>query len=262
MSRITWGAAGERVYESGVDRGVLYVGAEPGVPWNGLTSVTETTIGGESRSFYVDGHKYLVVPSAEEFSASISAFTYPDIFGVCDGTHQPRSGLFLTHQRRKPFGFSYRTRVGNEITGDQGYKIHIVYNAYAAPSERTNNTLGDSAEPLSFTWEITTRAPLMPGYAPTSHLVIDSRKTEPEVLSVIEDILYGNDIDTARLPSFEEVIAAFDTVTSLVITDNGDGTWTAEAPFDIIKIIGDGMFSITSPTAIFIDEDTYTISSA
>jgi hypothetical protein len=262
LSRITWGAAGERVYEAGVDRGVLYVGSEPGVPWTGLTSVSENVIGGESRSFYIDGYKYLVVPASEEFSATITAFTYPDLFEQCQGSRQARSGLYLTHQRKKPFGFSYRTRIGNEISGDYGYKIHIVYNAYAAPSERTNSSFSDSIEAIDFSWNITTRAPSMPGYKPTAHVVIDSRKTDPEVLAAVEDILYGNDTDTAHLPDLEELTAAFDTASALVITDNGDGTWTAEAPFDVIRMLDDTTFEITSPTAEFIDEDTYTISSA
>lgn len=262
MSRITWGDSGARVYETGIDRGVLYVGNNPGVPWTGLTSVAEHTVGGESKSYYIDGYKYLVVPSREEFSATITAFTYPDLFAQCDGSREARAGLFLTHQRRKPFGFSYRTKIGNELTDDYGYKLHIVYNAYAAPTERTNSTIGDSVEPSDFSWEITTRAPLMPGYNSTSHLVIDSRKTEPSVLALLEDILYGNDSDTAKLPSFDEVLAAFDTISGLVITDNGDGTWIADAPYDIIQMMDDTTFSITSPTATFLDEDTYTISSA
>lgn len=261
MSRLVWGNSGEHFYEAGVDRGVLYIDEHPGVPWVGLISVTENATGGEANPYYLDGVKYSNRSSPEDFEATITAYTYPDLFAQCDGTHQPRSGLFITHQRKKTFGFSYRSMVGNDLSNEQGYKIHIVYNALASPTERENATINDEIEPLEFSWTITTRPPAMAGYKPTAHVVIDSRYTDPAILSIVEDILYGNDTDTARLPTFPELVDAFDTISGLTITDNGDGTWTATAPFDVIRMLDETTFEITSPTAIFLDEDTYTISS-
>lgn len=261
MSRIEWDAIGSRFYESGVDRGVLYVNGQAGVPWNGLTAVSETSSGGEAKSYYIDGVKFANIASPEEYQATLSAFAFPKEFSLCDGTAQPRSGLYLTRQRRRSFGFTYRTRIGNEQTPDLGYKIHIIYNALASPSERSNTTVGDSPDTTDFSWNITTRPPAMSGYRRTSHVLIDSRDTDPIVLALVEDILYGNDVDMPRLPDLSELIAAFDTISTLVVVDNGDGTWTATAPYDVIRMLDETTFEITAPTAIFIDEDSYTLSS-
>lgn len=261
MSRLAWGATGARFYETGVDRGVLYINEQAGVPWNGLTSVDESSSGGEPKAYYIDGVKYANIPSSEEYEATISAFTYPDEFIQCEGYVQPRSGLYFTRQRRKSFGFSYRTKIGNDLTDDLGYKIHIVYNALASPTERSNSSIGDSLEPNDFNWNITTRAPVMSGYKRTAHIVIDSRTTDPVVLSLIEDILYGNDVTSSRLPTPVELIEAFDVISSLTVVDNGDGTWTATAPYDVIRMLNDTTFEITASTAVFIDDDSYTLSS-
>lgn len=262
MTKLSWGAVGSHFYEAGVDRGVLYVDGYPGVPWNGLTSVSESPSGGDPKSFYVDGVKYLAVPSPEEFEGTITAFTYPDEFVQCDGDSQPRSGLFLTHQRRKSFCLSYRTLIGNDTSQALGYKLHIIYNALASPSERSNETLKDSTDPTDFSWKITCKPPAMAGYRPTSHIVIDSRNTDPSVLSAVEDILYGTDEDQSRIPTLDEIIAAYDTISTLIVIDNGDGTWTATAPYDVIRMVDDSTFEITAATAVFIDATSYTISSA
>lgn len=261
MTRLDWNATGTRFYEAGVDRGVLYVDGQPGIAWNGLTSIDENPSGGEGRSFYIDGVKYLNTSGFEEFQATITAFTYPDVFAQCDGSVQPRSGLFLTQQRRKSFGLSYRTKIGNDQSEDHAYKIHIIYNALAAPSGRSNATIDGSTEPTDFTWEITTRPPAISGYKRTAHVVIDSRTTDPVVLSIVEDILYGTETASPSLPSFADLIAAYDTISTLTVVDNGDGTWTATAPYDVIRMLDDTTFEITAPTAIFIDEDSYTLSS-
>lgn len=261
MARLGWNAPGSRFYEAGVDRGVLYVDGYPGVPWNGLTSVNESPSGGDPKSFYIDGVKYLAVPSPEEFEGTITAFTYPDEFTLCNGMNQIRSGLFLTHQRRRPFSLSYRTMIGSDTDDSAGYKLHIVYNALASPSDRSNGTLTDQTEPDDFSWKITCRPPAMDGYRPTSHVVLDTRTTDPSVISAVEDILYGTDEDQARLPSLDDLIAAYDTISTLTVVDNGDGTWTATAPFDVIRMLDDETFEITAPTAVFIDEETYTLSS-
>ena len=261
MTRIGWNAVGSRMFEAGVDRGVLFVDGSPGVPWNGLTSVVESPSGGEVKSYYIDGVKYLAVPSPEEFEGTLNAFIYPDEFAPCNGFGEPRSGLFLTHQRRKRFSFSYRTMIGNEVTESHGYKIHIIYNALASPSERNNQSYSDRIEPNDFSWKITCVPPPMQHYRPTSHVVLDSRTTDASVMSAVEDILYGTDADSPRLPTLDELIAVYDTISTLTIIDNGDGTWTAVAPFDVIRMLDDETFEITTPTATPIDSETYSISS-
>lgn len=210
MPRLDWTAVGERFYETGVDRGVLYADAFAGVAWTGLISVDESPTGGEAKPYYIDGVKYLNISSAEEFEATINAFYRPYEFGLCDGIASIQNGLFVTQQPRKSFGLSYRTMIGNDVdASDHAYKIHLVYNALAAPSSRSNNTLGDSADPADFSWEITTLPPAITGYKPTSHFVIDSRFTSSGLLSTLEDILYGNDVESARLPTPTELIAIF-----------------------------------------------------
>lgn len=211
MSRLTWDATGERYFENGVDQGVLYVGATPGVAWAGLISVAEAPSGGEPRAFYQNGVKYLQVSSAEEYEATISAFTAPKEFGVCDGVASIQNGLFATNQPRKSFGFTYRTRVGNDVDGtEHGYKIHLVYNAMAAPTSRNNATLGSEVSPDVLAWKISTVPPTLTGKKPTAHFVIDSRYTAEPLLSEIEDILYGSDAFTARMPSVSELISLFE----------------------------------------------------
>lgn len=210
MTRLSWSALSERYFEGGVDRGVLYIGVDAGVSWPGLISVSESPRGGEARPYYLDGVKYLNLASKEEFEATINAFSAPKEFAPCDGVSSIQNGLFATQQPRKAFSFSYRTRVGNDTEGkEHGYKIHLVYNALAGPSERNNSTLGDSVEPNTYTWQITTLPPSLTGRKPTAHFVIDSRYTPRVLLSTIEDILYGSDAAEARLPMVSELITMF-----------------------------------------------------
>lgn len=261
MPRITWGAPGTRFYETGVDRGVLYVGALPGVPWNGLTGVSIGSSGGEAQPYYLDGVKYLNISSAEEFQATISAYTYPDEFSVCDGSARVRSGLYVTQQRRKSFGLSYRTMVGNDQSADHGYKIHIVYDALAGPSGIDHKTVGESIDPGDFSWTVTTKPPVISGYSRTSHVVIDSRDTDPVTLAALEDILYGTDIHDARLPDFDEMVVLFDAVEEFQVIDNGDGTFTVIGPASTINMLSDDIFQLSRDTVVILDDDTYTISS-
>lgn len=210
MTRLDWNTPGTRYYETGVDRGVLYVGAEVGVAWTGLISVSETPSGGDPKPFYIDGEKYLNLASAEEFEATISAFSSPLEFGPCDGVKSIQNGLFVTQQPRKQFGLTYRTKVGNDTQGvEHAYKIHLVYNALSGPSNRTSNTQSESADPTTFQWDITTLAPAITNYRPTAHLVVDTRYTDPEVLLELEDFLYGNESGSASLPTPDELIAIF-----------------------------------------------------
>lgn len=260
MTSLSWNTDGTRYYETGVDRGVLYINGQPGIPWVGLTSVAEAPTGGDPKPYYVDGVKYLNVSATEEYAATITAYTYPDAFSVCDGTAQPRTGLYLSQQRRTSFGFSYRTMIGNDLTGSAGYKIHLVYNAYAAPTQRANSSISDSTDPNDFSWAITTVAPQVSGYRNTSHVVIDSRTTDSVVLSTIEDILYGTFETTSRLPDVAELIDTYDEPT-LVVTDNGDGTFTVTGPEQAITMLDDSDFQITWPSAVFVDSDNWSVSS-
>jgi hypothetical protein len=210
VTRLLWGAYGERFYEVGVDRGVLYVLSQPGVAWNGLVSVAELSSGGEAKAYYCDGIKYLNISAAEEFEANLNAISHPSQFDVCDGRLGIHNGLYATQQRRQSFGFSYRTLIGNDTNGpDHGYKIHLVYNALAGRAQRPNVSLGASSSPAIFSWNITTKPPVLTGYKPTSHFVIDSRTTDPEVLAEVEDLLYGTESDDPTLPTPTELIALF-----------------------------------------------------
>lgn len=209
MARLVWNSVGQRFYETGVDRGVLYVDGE-GFAWAGLISVSESPSGGTPRAFYIDGIKYLNISSAEEFEATINAFSCPPEFAPCDGMVSIQNGLFVTQQPRKSFGFSYRTKIGNDVDGSEhAYKIHLIYNALAAPSQRDNNTISESVEPTVFSWKITTLSPQITGYRPTAHFVIDTRYTDPTTLSTIEDILYGSDSTPSRLPDVSELLTIF-----------------------------------------------------
>lgn len=215
MTAIKWDEIGERLYETGVDRGVLYLQGSDGtygdgVAWNGLTNVTERPTGGESNPQYADNIKYLNLISAEEFEATIEAFTYPDEFALCDGSAEPADGVYVGQQSRSPFGFSYRTLIGNDTDGtDYGYKLHLIYGAMAEPSEKTRDTVNDSPEAMSLSWDITTTPVPVTGMKPTAHITIDSTKVAAADLKTLEDMLYG-DGGEAQLPLPDAVIAIFD----------------------------------------------------
>jgi hypothetical protein len=215
MTRLAWDNIGERFYETGVDQGVLYLPDANGVynqasAWNGLTTVTESPSGAESNPQYADNIKYLDLLSAEEFGATIEAFTYPDAFAECDGTARPSPGVILGQQGRKLFGLVYRTKVGNDVAGsDKGHKLHLIYGAQAAPSEKAYSTINDSPEPLTFSWEITTTPVPVTGYKPAALMVIDSTKVTAAKLTQLDDILFGTAGDAPRLPLPNEVISIF-----------------------------------------------------
>jgi len=217
MTKLQWDQVGERLYETGVDHGVLYIpnasGAySNGFAWNGLTTVTESPSGAETSPQYADNIKYLNLISAEEFGATIEAFTYPEEFSQCDGTALPEPGVALGQQSRKQFGLSYRTQLGNDLAGsDYGYKLHLIYGATAAPSEKAYATINDSPEAIAFSWEVTTTPVGVPGFKPTAQLVIDSTKVLPADLLELEEILYGPAVGTVqpKLPLPADVIAIF-----------------------------------------------------
>lgn len=211
MARLEWDKTGERLYETGTDRGVLYVasnGTYPtGVAWNGLTGVDENPSGAEANAQYADNIKYLELRSAEDFGATVTAYTYPDEFEQCDGSAEPTEGMYIGQQARKMFGMSYRTKIGNDVDGDEhGYYIHLIYGATASPSQRSYKTVNDSPEPIEFSWEVTTTPVNITGYKPVAHIRINSTKADPEKLAVLESVLYGANAEgnaegrTASLP--------------------------------------------------------------
>ena len=213
MSKLVWDNVGERYYETGVDKGVLYVQGSDGkygagVPWNGLTAVTESPSGAEANPLYADNIKYLNLMSNEEFGATIEAYTYPEEFKECDGSKSIAEGITIGQQKRKAFGMCYRTLLGNDVDGtDYGYKIHLIYGALASPSERAYATVNDSPEAITFSWEVTTTPVNVTGSKPTAHLEIDSTKVTPENLAKIEAALYGSESEEPTLPTPDEIIA-------------------------------------------------------
>jgi hypothetical protein len=208
---LKWDEAGKKFYETGVDRGVVYpqsAGAYPeGYAWDGLIGVSESPSGAEPTALYANNKKYQDLMSAEEFGGTINAYTYPEEFAECDGSKEIAPGVFISQQTRKAFGMAYRTLIGNDTDGtDHGYKIHLVYNAKASPSEREHNTVNDSPEAAELSWEFSTTPVDVKDAKPTSHIVIDSTKVDKDKLSALEDILYGSGETKARLPLPEELI--------------------------------------------------------
>lgn len=218
MSKLKWDQTGERFYETGVRNGVLYPlgtgGTYPkGVAWNGLTAVTESPSGAEATPLYADDIKYLNLMSTEEFGATIEAYTYPDEFAQCDGSAALATGVSIGQQSRKAFGLCYRTTLGNDVDGnDYGYKLHIIYGALAAPSEKAYATINDSPEAITFSWEVTTTPVNVTGFKPTASITIDSTKVDKSKLTSLEEILYGKDAPSnggegtdPRLPLPDEI---------------------------------------------------------
>lgn len=218
MAKLVWDETGKKFYETGVDRGVLFVsdgsgGYKAGVVWNGLTGVTENPSGAEVTSIYADDVKYASLVSAEEFGATIEAYTYPDEFAECDGSKSLAAGVYIGQQARKAFGMCYKTTLGNDTEGnDHGYKLHIIYGALAAPSEKAYETINDSPEAITFSWEISTTPVNVKGSKPTATIVIDSTKANPEKLAALEVILFGADAPNGegtgtdpRLPLPDEI---------------------------------------------------------
>lgn len=222
MTKLLWDQVSERKFETGVDQGVLYLPNagvyDTGFAWNGLTTVTESPSGAESSPQYADNIMYLNLTSAELFGATIEAFTYPDQFAQCDGTASPQVGVAVGQQSRKAFGLSYRTKLGNDVlAADYGYKLHLIYGAMAAPSEKAYATINDSPEALTFSWEVTTTpVSVNGGLKPTSVLTIDSSKVTLANLQALEDALYGTPGTSPRLPLPDEVIAMFAGAQTLV----------------------------------------------
>lgn len=207
---LVWDKTGERYYETGVKQGVLYIPTDgvysKGVAWNGLISVTESPSGAEPTPLYADDIKYLNLLSTEEFSATIEAYTYPDEFAACDGSAELTKGVMIGQQSRQAFGLAYKTTLGNDVkNNDYGYKLHLIYGALAAPSEKGYSTINDSPEAITFSWELTTTPVNVSGLKPTATVVIDSTKVDKTKLEAFEKVLFGSDTAAARLPLPDEV---------------------------------------------------------
>jgi hypothetical protein len=217
MTALAWDRVGERFYETGIDRGVLFLpdntgDYNEGHAWNGLTTVTEKPSGADANAQYADNIKYLNLLAAEVFGATVEAFTYPDAFAQCDGTAEPEPGVYLGQQGRRVFGLAYRSQVGNDLEGtEHGYKLHLVYGALAAPSEKAYATINDSPSAIAFSWDVSTTPVPVTGHKPTALLTIDSTKVDADNLAALEAILYGTDTDDPRLPQPDEVIAILGT---------------------------------------------------
>ena len=213
MTKLVWDETGNRLYETGVSKGVLYVQADDGtygngVAWNGLTAVNESPSGAEATPLYADDIKYLELTSTEEYGASIEAYTYPEEFEQCDGSAELGAGVTIGQQPRKAFGFCYRTLIGNDVkNNDYGYKIHIVYGAKAAPSEKAYQTVNDSPEAITFSWELTTTPVNVAGHKPTACVTIDSTKVDAAKLTSIEEALYGSENKEPKLLLPDEIAA-------------------------------------------------------
>ena len=216
MAKLNWDQTGQRLYETGVDRGVVYpydstnVDATkaygPGVAWNGLTQVSENPSGADANDLYADNIKYLSLRAAEDFGATVEAYTYPDEFAVLDGTQSLATGVYIGQQSRGMFGLCYRTRIGNDTEGDaHGYKLHLIYGATAAPSEKAYESVNDSPDAITFSWDINTTPISVAGFRPTATVVIDSTKADATKLAALEDILYGTDNAEPYLPLPDEV---------------------------------------------------------
>lgn len=216
MSKLVWDNTGERLYETGVSKGVLYIPTggvySKGVAWNGLTAVTESPSGAEATPLYADDIKYLNLMSNEEFGCTIEAYTYPDEFAECDGSASLVDGVYIGQQARKTFGFCYRTVLGNDTeSNDHGYKLHLVYGCLAAPSEKSYATINDSPEAITFSWEVSTTPVNVTGHKPTACITIDSTKADPTKLAALEAKLYGDESTEAMLPLPDEIAQIFNT---------------------------------------------------
>jgi hypothetical protein len=263
MTAIVWDAVGERTYQTGLDRGVLYLRDGRAVPWNGLTSVEDST-SETLKSFYLDGVKYLDNLLPGDFSGKLKAFTYPVEFDEVIGIVSPAVGLEYYDQPPKSFNLSYRTKMLNDVKGEAyGYKIHLLYNLVAnADTFAFSSLKATGNNPIEFAWALTGTPPKIANFRPTVHISIDSTETPPDLLSTIEDILYGTDTTSPSLPTIDQILEFFGYLGALIIVDHGDGTWSAIDESDTyITMNSSTQFTIDNADATYLDATTYQISS-
>lgn len=261
MTRLSWGEPGTRLYETGIDRGVFYPRDGVGVPWNGLIAVSEAPSGSDIISGHYDGEKFRQQRTSDSFSAEIKAYTYPKEMEEYDGNAVLfDGGLKSSSNKRKIFNLSYRTLVGNDDGNESSYLVHLVYNAILTPSDKSFISAGSNTEAIPFSWKLDTVPNFLPTGEASAHLIVNPRIAYPWAVNALEDILYGTSDTDPSFPSMTEVIELFENASILRITDNGDGTWTADGPDEAFNIVGD-YFEITWPSAVYIDTVTYKISS-
>lgn len=258
MTRMTWDNVGERFFETGIDRGVLYipnVDDSVGVAWSGITGMDES-VGETNTPYFIDGVKYIDSVGGAHFKGTLKALTYPDEFEQFIG-YGAESGLIIDDQPSKPFHLSYRTKIGNDVDGeDHGYQIHIFWNLLATPSNVTHETISDTLEPVEFSWEVVAQQDALVGYKPTAHLILDSTELAPGLLSYFEDMLYGTSTTDPYLRGLQDLLDFL----ALSIIDNGDGTWTITTlSDDDITLTDDGEFTIEDIDATYLDAVTYTM---
>lgn len=248
MARIVWDKVGERIFEAGVDHGVLYTTNGEGVAWNGLISVDESPSSGDVTPYYIDGVRYVNVADRHEFSGKIEAYTYPEEFAQHDGWSFLDTGIAVDEQDRSEFGLSYRTKVGNDIDGiDHGYKIHVIYNALATPTPKDYVTDDQNVEAMTFSWSFTTIPVEVEGHAPSSHIVIDSTKAKSDVMRRFENMLYGTSSVAPKLPSLPEVVKLFDDWSAFQIipeTTTGMASLNSQGFSDLAGNTDTGIFTI------------------
>lgn len=259
MTAIAWDEVGTRKYQSGVDRGVLFLTDGDAVAWNGLVSVEEQATD-SSTPYYIDGVKYLDSKSIGDFSATIKAYTYPDEFDEIQGIGGNGSGVLFDKQGSKTFGLTYRTRIGNDVDLDLGYKIHLLYNLTVISDAKAYNTIANQVDPITFSWTVNGVPIVVPRFRPTAHIILDTTQLPDGAIEAIEDILYGTDITNPRLLEVEELLDLADGVASAIhIVDNGDDTWTATGPATLITMTDESEFQIAEVNSTVVDPDTYSI---
>lgn len=270
--RIIWDDFGQRFYEAGVDRCVVYppVGmAVPGgqfypqyptgVPWNGVISISENFSNSDKTDLYYDGIKYAESYSLSEFSGTVTAYTYPDALLKLEGVEEVGGGLYIANQKQQRFGLTYRTKIGNEFNDldSGGYKIHILYNLIATPSAKTYQTISSSTDPIIFQWDITATPAEVPGFSPSAHLIFDTRYMEADLIEDIEDVLYGNNVNDPRLPEASTLVGFVNSWTLIKVTDNFDGTFTVDGPDNLIVDNLDETYMILRANTSIFDGDSY-----
>lgn len=253
MTKLSWNKPGERFFEAGVDRGALYVDGAPGVSWNGLTSVSEGASGGEVNAYYIDGIKYHQEAAPSETALTIEAYTYPDEFERCLGLLYSDTGLGFTNQTKQEFGMSYRTLIGNDVSErNYGYKIHLIYNALASASDKSYATISEDLDPLTFSWSVTTRPELFTSAGPTAHLIVDTTKVAPNLVSDLENALYGTSTTAPSLPPSSEVISILYGNHYRIVEnyDTGLSVLVNYREFDLMGPSSEGLYKATPHTRL------------
>lgn len=258
--RVVWNAPEERFFDAGLDRGMLYPKNDAAVPWNGLTGVDEEGSEG-SQAYYIDGRPFLFLPKRKEYKATIKAFTYPDAFAEIMGMAEIADGMYLDSQTADSFDLCYRTIVGNATEGaDHGYKIHLVYNATVSPESLSYESLSNSINPTTFSWTIDAVPVAIPGFHPTAHVVIDTRHMSQSKIDAIENLLYGSETGDPHMPSPQAIFELLSFGDGIVVTDNGNGTFTVEGAYENVVFLPDGLVQLNNIDATDNGDGTITIS--